>query len=85
MLIVLFLALLNHNLLAKRVKREKGNLRANQVSMSFESIGDKKVLKVIKDSIIKAVDEPTFVRVKDIDFQDGIIEVSMLGRLLKIA
>lgn len=51
--------------------------------MSFESIGDEKVLKVIKDSIIKAVDEPTFVRVKGIDFQDGIIEVSVLSRFIK--
>jgi AMMECR1 domain-containing protein len=53
--------------------------------LSFESIGDEKVLKVIKDSIIKAVDEPTFVRVKGIDFQDGIIEVSVLSCLLKTA
>jgi hypothetical protein len=50
--------------------------------MSVERIQDKEAVKVIKDSTVKEVDEPTFVRIKDIDFKDGIIEVNVLSRLL---
>jgi hypothetical protein len=53
--------------------------------MSFENLGGEKVLKVFKDSTIKAVDEPTFVRIKDLDFQNGIIEIKILSKLLKTA
>ena len=35
----------------------------------------KPVLRVAKDTTIRAVDEPTYVRIKGLDFQDGIIEV----------
>jgi len=46
---------------------------------------DKQVLKVIKDSAIKEVDEPTFVKIKGINFKNGTIEVKVLSRLLKDA
>ncbi|NOS92758.1 MAG: hypothetical protein HOP30_12610, partial [Cyclobacteriaceae bacterium] len=39
----------------------------------------------VKDSTIKEVDEPTFVKLADIDFKNGIIEVNVLSRLLKNA
>lgn len=45
----------------------------------------KRVVKVVKDPAIKEVDEPTFVRIKGIDFKDGIIEVKVWSRLLKDA
>jgi hypothetical protein len=72
-------------LFAQSIKLEKDKLIPNQVSMSFEKMGNENVLKVIKDSTIKLVDEPTFVRIKDLDFQDGTIEVKVLRRLLKNA
>ncbi len=53
--------------------------------MSFEKLEGMKVLKVIKDSTVKKVDEATFVRIKELDFKDGIIEVKVLSRLLKTA
>ncbi len=83
--ILLFAVFLSHGLFAQTVKLEKSNLLPNQVSMSFENLGGEKVLKVFKDSTLKAVDEPTFVRIKDLDFQDGIIEVKVLSKLLKTA
>ncbi len=58
---------------------------ANQVYLSFAQLEGKKAIQVIKDSTIKAADEATFVRVKDLDFQDGVIEVKVLSRLLKNA
>lgn len=39
-------------------------------------------LKVVKDSTVKAVDEPTFVRIGDSNFTNGIIRVKVLSRLL---
>jgi hypothetical protein len=73
------------NLFAQTIDLESNNLVANQVFMSFEKLQGKKAVKVIKDSMVKAVDEATFARVKDLDFQDGIIEVKVLSQLLKNA
>lgn len=36
---------------------------------------------MVKDSSIKADDEPTFVKVKGLNFRDGIIEVNVLSKL----
>ncbi len=83
--ILLFTLFLYQNLLAQTVSLETNNLIANQVSMSFEKLNGMKVLKVVKDSTMKKVDEATFVRIKNIDFQEGIIEVKVLSRLLKTA
>ncbi len=70
------------SLCGQKVKLEASNLVANKVYMSLERFQDKEVVKVIKDSTVKEADEPTFVRIKDIDFKDGIIEVNVLSRLL---
>jgi hypothetical protein len=43
------------------------------------------VIKVIKDSSVKEFDEPTFVKIKGIDFKNGTIEVKVLSRLLREA
>ena len=43
------------------------------------------VVKAIKDSSVKVNDEPTFVKIKGINFRNGIIEVKVLSRLLKNA
>lgn len=40
------------------------------------------VLQVVKDPTIVAVDEPTYAKIPDTDFKDGIIEVKVLSRLL---
>ena len=53
--------------------------------MSFDRVMGKEALRVVKDSTIQKVDEPTFVRIKDIDFTNGTIEVKVLSRLLKNA
>lgn len=53
--------------------------------MSVERIQGKKALRVVKDSSVEGVDEPTFVKVKDVAFTNGIIEVRVLSRLLKDA
>jgi Domain of Unknown Function (DUF1080) len=77
--------LLAINSQAQAVKLTQSNLVANQVYMSLEKMDGKKVVRVIKDSTLKEVDEPTFVKIKDIDFENGTIEVKVLSRLLKTA
>jgi hypothetical protein len=86
MLIIFNFLLLNlFNLQAQTFKFEKNKLEAVNVSLSIEKLMGKDVVRVIKDSSVKEVDEPTFVKVKGIDFKNGTIEVKVLSRLLKDA
>ncbi|QNA44774.1 family 16 glycoside hydrolase [Lacibacter sediminis] len=73
------------NLNAQTIKLDAGSLEAVQVYMSIEKLMGSKVVKAVKDSTVKEVDEPTFVKVKGIQFSNGTIEVKVLSRLLKNA
>lgn len=73
------------NASAQAIALKKDILLPNQVSMSFERIMGREALRVVKDSTIKKVDEPTFVRLKGVHFTNGTIEVKVLSRLLKTA
>ena len=82
--IVLFL-FFKDSLSAQSITFNKNNIEAVNVTMSIEKLMHKQVVKAIKDSTIKEVDEPTFVRIKGINFKNGIVEVKVLSRLLKDA
>jgi hypothetical protein len=73
------------SLLAQTIKLDKNNLEANKVSMSFEKVKGKEAVRIIKDSTLEGSDQPTFVKIKGIDFSNGTIEVKVLSRLLKNA
>jgi hypothetical protein len=77
--------LLSGNLNAQRIKLDNNSLEAVQVYMSIEKMMGSEVIQVVKDSAVKAVDEPTFVKIKGIEFSNGTIEVKVLSRLLKNA
>ena len=84
--IVTFLVvLLSTSSQAQSVQLSKNNLVANLVYMSLEKLDGDDVLRVIKDSTVQKVDEPTFVKIRDLDFENGTIEVKVLSRLLKTA
>lgn len=70
---------------AQVIKLTEDVLIPNQVSVSYEKIDGKSAIRVVKDTTVKAVDEPTFVRIKNIEFSNGTIEVKVLSRLLKDA
>src|SRR5262249_10321942 len=72
-------------LYSQTVKLDKDKLEAVNISMSVETLMGKQVVKLIKDSSVKEFDEPTFAKVKGVDFKNGIIEVKVLSRLLKTA
>lgn len=82
----LFISLLaTKGINAQKIQLEAERLTANQVTMSIEKFQGKKVVKVVKDASVKEADEATFVRLKDLDFKDGVIEVKALSRLTKDA
>jgi hypothetical protein len=70
---------------AQTAKLGKYELVAINSSVSNERLMNKPVIKVIKDSSIVKVDEPTYARVRNIRFSNGIIEVKVLSRLQKTA
>jgi hypothetical protein len=70
---------------AQRIPFDSSRLEAVNATMSIDKWMGSDVVKVIKDSAIKAFDEPTFVKIKGIDFKNGSIEVKVLSRLLKAA
>lgn len=77
--------ILTTNLFSQKIKLNKNNLEANKTFISFEKMEGKKVLKVVIDTTIQAFDEPTFVKIKDLNFRNGTIEVKVLSRILKNA
>ena len=70
---------------AQSIALDKNNIEAINVTMSKEKLMGKNAVKATKDTSVKAFDEPTFVKIKGIDFKNGTIEVKVLSRLLKNA
>ncbi len=77
-----FLFLHLTDLHSQTINFEKNRLQPVNVSMSVEKLMGKQVVKVIKDSGIKASDQPTFVKIEGINFKNGVIEADVLSRLL---
>jgi hypothetical protein len=73
---------LSHTLNAQAVKLTKNQLEAVNVSMSMEKLGDKEVVKVIMDTAVKKADQPTYAKLKGVEFQNGMIELKVLSRLI---
>lgn len=84
-LVLLNLVMLLVHANAQSIKLNLERLEPIQASMSIQTIAGKQALRVLKDTSVKQVDEPTFVKLRDIDFHNGIIEVKVLSRLLKDA
>ena len=70
---------------AQRIQLDTSRLETVHALMSIEKLMGSEVVKAVKDSTIKAFDEPTFVKIKGVDFKNGSIEVKVLSRLLKNA
>lgn len=58
------------------------HLKAINTFMTFEKMDGDKVVRVLKDPSIKKFDEPTYVRINNVNFANGIIEVKVLSRIL---
>lgn len=84
-LFIITIFLLSKNIHAQKIKIESSTFEPVQVYMFVEKLNGAEVVKVIKDSTVKEADEPTFVKIKGVDFGNGVIEVKVLSRLLKNA
>ncbi|HEV7331321.1 MAG TPA: hypothetical protein VGN63_09800 [Flavisolibacter sp.] len=82
---MVLLGMISATLHAQKVELKGEHLQAVGVSMSLERMKGKKAVRVVKDTMVKEFDEPTFVKIKGIDFTSGTIEVKVLSRLLKSA
>jgi hypothetical protein len=67
---------------AQKIKLTQQNLKPVQVGLSFNPFAGKEAIRVVKDTNVKAVDQPSFVKIADVDFRNGTIEVTVLSRLL---
>ena len=80
--IVLLIGLIVNTVSAQKIKLEERRLTPVQTSMSMTRIDGKKAVSVTKSPKVLADDEATYVRINDLDFKDGVIEVKVLSRLL---
>lgn len=81
-LILYCFVLITSGLHSQTVDLKKEKLEAVNSFMSLEKLNGKDVVRVVKDSVIKEFDGPTFVRINNLDFTNGTIEVKVLSRLL---
>src|SRR5690349_16151345 len=84
-LLITFVLFAGNGLYAQTIKFTKDNSIRNKVAMSIEKLDGKEVIKVVKDSSVEGADQPTFVKINGLNFQNGTIEVKVLSRLLKTA
>jgi hypothetical protein len=75
------LILLSLTAAAQTIRLNGDRLQAIGVTMSTQKMDGKDVVLVVKDSAVKGVDEPTFVKVAGLSFKDGTIEVNVLSKL----
>ncbi|MFM2358691.1 MAG: hypothetical protein RLY16_684 [Bacteroidota bacterium] len=76
--LLVIVVIYSNRIAAQSIDLGKTQLIPFQVYMQLDSNG---VVRAIKDSTIIGVDEPTFVRIKDFDFSNGIIELKVLSKL----
>mgnify|MGYP003575196755 CR=1 FL=1 len=80
-----FMLHLSAVILAQSIKLGKHELVANQVSLTKVEIKGKAAVRVVKDTTVREIDEPTFAKLVDTNFKNGIIQVKVLSRLLSTA
>ena len=53
--------------------------------MQIDNSHGESMVRVVKDPTVEEADEPTFAKIKNTNFRNGIIEVEVLSRLLPTA
>jgi len=64
---------------------ERAALDPVNTFVEIDQVEGKEVVRVTKDPKVEAVDEPTFAKLIGSDFKNGIIEVTVLSKLLENA
>ena len=81
-LLTLGLTILSMSAHATPVTLTASTLEAIDVTQSFETVAGRDAVKVVKSSAVKQFDEPTFSKIKCLEFSDGTIELKVFSRLL---
>ena len=76
-----FVFLFSAGIFAQTISLNQEHLEAIGVNMSHVMLDGKRSVQAVKNDAVKEVDEPTFVRCKDVFFKDGTIEVNVLSKL----
>ncbi|WP_286770045.1 hypothetical protein [Sphingobacterium sp. 40-24] len=80
---------MGQNLTFKKQEFELNNVKASVVKLKGQKVlkmeRDLEALSFDKDNMVATVDEPTYAKLKGVDFENGIIEVKVLSRLLESA
>jgi hypothetical protein len=84
-LIIVLLLFSAKEINAQAIALHKAPLDTCQVTIDLTTIKGKSAIRVVKDSSVKRVDEPTFAKLKFVEFTNGTIEVKVLSRLLPTA
>lgn len=79
---VLLTWLVAFNISAQQIKLEESRFTPMQTFMSVEKIKGRKAVRVVKLPDVLETDAPTFVKINDLVFKDGVIEAMVLSRLL---
>lgn len=80
--VICILLLFTSYIFSQSKSRPDFKLEGVNVSFAQQKLKGQKVIRVVKDSTILKFDEPTFVKINNINFSNGIIEVKVLSRLL---
>ena len=70
------------NEMEKMIDMQKENFKALYTAVENTQLDGESVLRVVKADKIMEFDENTYVKLNDLVFHNGVIEVKMLSRLL---
>ena len=80
--LILALTLTTCSAYAQKISLNQENLWPHLTQISFDGQQGKRVVRVVKSPEVIKVDEPTYVKIKDLNFGDGTIELEVMGKLL---
>lgn len=66
----------------QKIALTPANLLPHLTQMSVENQKGKYIVRVVKSPKVIEVDEPTFVKINNLSFGDGTIELKVMGKLL---
>lgn len=72
-------------LFSQKIKLSDKTLRPVGVYLSESKVKSSKTIRVVKDSTIVLDDEPTYAKINNLEFLQGVIKVKVLSKILKNA
>ncbi len=83
--LIVFLGIMSFYASAQKIEIKKEHFTASKSIVAITKMDGENVVNVRYDTTVQGVDNPTFAKVMGSDFNNGIIEVKVLGRIQKNA